>query len=614
MITAEKAAAPVTDASGLQPEERARPKLKAESRSERFAFLGLVLATLALYGAPWIASAISTGFVLPPAFSSDFYTYLGFTHIFNIFEIAAHDPWYGMSIKPQLGHSLFRQAFALFGGLRSIFHLGDAATSILWCLAWMVLIGRGIWTVLRELLEGADALVLSATTVFLLFFGADSLPAELSAIMHPLNSGARNALTLPFMRMFFPQVSIPVIAFFLINASRAWTTNRWRNYWWMLVLQFVAFVMFPYATVLMILFAGIFVLLNSRQEHSTSRILRFIAIGVVAVVIDYSYLLLANPGGRRGAPTSVAMESILRPDLYQLRHLFGGTLVLLVMGSILLLLPRLRTSPSTLVASLGLANAGMLAADSLVNPSYLVSHHAGYFVQVSLGLGIVFLLHWSAQRFRNGAVFKTLFVSLLCVSIVNGVVAARATYVSHLAANSQFAAFAKVLQGLQLDSSDLVIAPADLVDDSSAVVPLVSSAKVLFARNAEILLDDQQRSEHAQRQAIYLYLSGRDADWVQGAIRQKEIPVAVLSLKDAFQIHEPGKRSEVETSVHNRLFPTLLKLQHENKSELLESYKRVAILDSAATPKFDDTRINSLLSVSADRQIDGIHVRVCKPR
>jgi hypothetical protein len=602
------------DAVSLNYQLESSSTVSAETRTRwsRFyiASLGAVLLLAAtIYGLPWMVALPRNRTGLPPIFGADFYSYLVLSRIFTLSGIPDHDPWYGVPIAAQFGHSTFRTAFVLFGFLRSA--LGsELLASVVWSVGWSLLIACSLWLLLKAVLKNASGMWLFTGTSLLIFFNLTALALELAAWTHPFNSVLRKDLLLPYVRMFFPQIAIPQLAFYFLSCMRAWEHNRPQDYAWMAAIQVSAFLTFPYASVFIALATATFLLLNLRTTAYRSRFLGFASVAIVSLIADVTYVLFS---GRHGGSGAAGAGSLLKLDFTQLRVDFGGTVVLLLVLAAVLRMLRSREIGISVVLSLGLANALMLLADCVVDPRYLVSHHAGYFAQMSLGLELCALC-WYLRKAVWPSVFRVGVVAIAVMVLCNGVAASWGSIQENAEANAKFSDFAAAMAGLHLNTEDLLIAPAKYVDDASTIVPLMSNAHVLFMRNAEILLGASGQQVQTERQAIYLFLTGIDADWVSKALSGSKIPTAVLTLGEGFALHDPGKRDEISSQVRETLLPPLIALQHGARPPLLRQAHRILVLDDAASPAFDNSRINQLLAVGSDYESGRLRVRICTAR
>jgi len=164
------------------------------------------------------------------------------------------------------------------------------------------------------------------------------------------------------------------------------------------------------------------------------------------------------------------------------------------------------------LVGLGLTNMGLLLGDVFDN-SLSISHHAGYFVHTTVAVLLTFILSAVCVRLRATARYSRFALGVVVILLaVNAMLLAAATYRVFLPLNQQLAEAASLLKSIPVGADDLLIVPAKIADDTCEWVPLVSSAKVLFCRNAGGLLTPNQNNTIQRfRQALYLYFTGMDS-------------------------------------------------------------------------------------------------------
>lgn len=581
------------------------PPLARPRKSKAISFVSVLLVTAAIYALPWItASGNRAG--LPAIFGADFYAYLNFSHLFTASGFPDHDPWYGVPIQPKFGHSTFPAAFVLFGASRSL--LGsDVAASVVWSICWSVLIGCSLWLLLRSLFDEAPTLFLSAGTLMIVFFSLSTLKINILSWVHLLSGRFTNDLPLPFIRMFFPQIAIPLLAFYFLCCKRALDHGRVRDFAALFLIQVASFLCFPYGSVFMGLATVIFLLLTVSPSDWRKRVLQFGVMGVGSLLADVLYLWLVIPHTSAAGPAQ-HNTPMFHVDLAQLRTDFGGTVVLLLAFAVFLLVTQQKT-PARLIVSIGLANGLMLLADCVVDPSLLVSHHAGYFVQISLGLELCAVGYW-AKDFFSRRLLKIAAAAASIFFVCNGALASWAAVRVNADTNRQDASFAQAIHTLNLSSDDLVIAPAKDVDDVSTTVPLLSRAHVLYTPEAEILLGAGDEKLMNERQAAYLFLSGRDSNWLDSQLSKHLLPSAVLTLGQRFDLQYHRRPDFLEKDVRQNLLPELRALDKRMRPSVFADSRRVIILDDIDHPTFDDSHVNRLLTISEDYKMGQIRVSV----
>jgi len=567
----------------------------------------VLLVTAAIYALPWMGTSSSNRAGLPAMFGADFYAYLNFSHVFTASGFPDHDPWYGLPIQPKFGHSTFRAAFVLFGAVRSVLG-GDVVTSIVWSLCWSVLIAASLWLLLREFFHEASSLFLFAGTSMIGFFSLSTLKINVVDWLHLLSGSIRHDLPLPFSRMFFPQVAIPLLAFYFFCCKQTWDCGRTRDFVALLLIQIATFVSFPYGSVFMGLATLIFLLVMATRSSWRKRLLQFGILGIASLLADGLYLWLVLPHASSAGPAQQSAP-MFHVDLTQLRTDFGGTVVLLLAFAVFLLATQRKNPSRLLIVSIGLANVLMLLADCVVDPGLLVSHHAGYFVQISLGLELCAVGYW-ASDFLSRRVYKIAAAAASVCFVCNGALAGWAAVRANADTNTRAARFAQVIKNLNLRSEDLVIGPAKEVDDISTIVPLLSRAHVLYTPEAEILLGPGDEKLMNERQAAYLFLSGRDSNWLDSQLSKHLLPYAVLTLGQRFQLQYQHRPNLLEREVRQNVLPELQMLDSGVKPPVFAGSRRVIILDDIDHPTFDDSHVNRLLTISEHYWMGRIRVRV----
>jgi hypothetical protein len=187
----------------------------------------------------------------------------------------------------------------------------------------------------------------------------------------------------------------------------------------------------------------------------------------------------------------------------------------IILGFLTLATALVRALPAEVkwpLVGLGLTNMGLLLGDVFDN-SLSISHHAGYFVHTTVAVLLTFILSAVCVRLRATARYSRFALGVVVILLaVNAMLLAAATYRVFLPLNQQLAEAASLLKSIPVGADDLLIVPAKIADDTCEWVPLVSSAKVLFCRNAGGLLTPNQNNTIQRfRQALYLYFTGMDS-------------------------------------------------------------------------------------------------------
>jgi len=93
--------------------------------------------------------------------------------------------------------------------------------SIVRSIGWSVLIACSLWLLLVALFEHASALFLFAAPSMMVFCSLNALKIDLAAWFHLLSGTSSHELPLPFIRMFFPEIAIPLLAFYFFFCKLA---------------------------------------------------------------------------------------------------------------------------------------------------------------------------------------------------------------------------------------------------------------------------------------------------------------------------------------------------------------------------------------------------------
>ncbi len=194
---------------------------------------------------------------------------------------------------------------------------------------------------------------------------------------------------------------------------------------------------------------------------------------------------------------------------------------------------------------------------------------------------------------------------------------AYSTYVQFLPANAGVAELAGILQSDLPQASDLVIASSQLVDDDCAWVPLVSSSRVLFCRNAQVLLSPEQNQQIQRfRQALYLYFTNKDAAWVEHILDDPNAITELTRLMFLGQVTtDAADRKKGIDAVRTELLPLLGKAEDKDPEvrAFFSRYRRVLVIDNVAKPYFSDSRLSAYLKIENQQALGELLILNCSP-
>jgi hypothetical protein len=269
---------------------------------------------------------------------------------------------------------------------------------------------------------------------------------------------------------------------------------------------------------------------------------------------------------------------------------------------------------------LGFTNLFLLSGDAFFSETALqVSHHGGYFVQLTAAVLMVFLVS-AAFRYltaKNSA-WRFALGSVTALLVLNGMLIARATYWASLPTNQEVAELARFLQSDPPQANDLVIAHSLFVDDDCAWVPLISRSHVLFCRNAQVLLTPEQNQQIQRfRQALYLYFTGKDNLRVRKMLDDPKAETELTRLTFLGQVTtDMAERNKGTNAVRTELLPLLTRVEQNDPSmrSFFVQYRRVVVVDNIDKPNFAVSRLAEYLKIENQQTIGDLRILYCSPQ
>ena len=580
----------------------------------------LIILILGIYSYPTLKTTASTGSrALPPSFAPDSSLYLNISAIKSASPGQFLDPYYGVTIPSvRMGYLKFRLAFLLFAALNAILAGHLWWTALLWNLFWWTLLSLVGWWFFRQCCPDRSPLLALTGMAVLLLFNSGVLQSELAAWIHLPSLRGFRGIELPDIRPFFPQTPLPLLVLYLGLQIKALQSRRWHPWAAMAVVQFLGFAIFPYVTLLMmaitfaIVVAGIF----SPQARAAWKIIA--AYGLACGVIDLLFLLHGGQADRSGAPG----ENSLLHFQWSLfaRHVGGMWLILAALTLAVFFVRDLAPAIKAPLIGLALGNLFLLVGDIFFSPAALqLSSHGGYFVHTTATILVITLISVASARFARGSKnWDYAFAATILFVLLNGLLIAHAAYQSFLPANQEQADLARALQAAAPADHDLVISRALLVDDNCAWTPLASASHALFCRNAQVLFTpEQNQSIQRFRHALYLYFTGKDTSWVEHVLTDSRAQVDLSRLMFLGQEDtEAAERKQALDEIRSDLIPALRNAENQGSEAkaFFSAYRRVFVIDSAATPSFDSSRLARYLRVEEQQHISGsLIVSRCVP-
>jgi hypothetical protein len=365
----------------------------------------MVLLVLGIYSYPAVKTAAAThSFALPPLSAADATLYLNISAIHANGSGQVVDPYYGMPIAvARMGYLKFRLGFLLFAALNSLLHGHLFWTLLLWNLFWWtVTCIVTVWFFQQFLPDHSIAIVLTGLAILMLFnFG--NLQGELAGWTHFPSVQRLQSVQLPLIRPFFPQLAVPLLILYLGLQMKALQTKKSWFWFGMLVIQFLAFVTFPYATLMMAGITAVAALGLRRVFRQISPpwgTLLFYA-GACALS-DVLFLIRGNQVTRSGAP---GQYSLIHLQLSVVPHRMGGVwLMLAALTALVFLVRGLAPEIKWPLIGLGVSTGLLLIGDAFFSETTLqMSHHAGYFVHTAAAILFVFLLSALSKQWLEGS-------------------------------------------------------------------------------------------------------------------------------------------------------------------------------------------------------------------
>ena len=173
------------------------------------------------------------------------------------------------------------------------------------------------------------------------------------------------------------------------------------------------------------------------------------------------------------------------------------------------------------LVGLGATNALFMLGDVIVpSTAILLSHHVSHFLHMTIAILTPFLISAAFPAFPvNPRIAHIVLGFLMVLTLLNGALLEAGTYQQFLQQNREIVELSQLQRLINPTDRDLLIAPSETVDDSCGWVALMSPSPVLFCTDAEVMLTPQQnRDIHRFRQAVYLYLTGKNSDLMQRAL------------------------------------------------------------------------------------------------
>jgi hypothetical protein len=409
---------------------------------------------------------------------------------------------------------------------------------------------------------------------------------------------------LPYARTFYPQVAVPLI-FASVGTMVRWLIDR-RGHWLALivVLQFVAFVSFPYAAVAIIAgfitasAAAMLLLPFPRREAGAAMFTVIACIGIDAL------WFLSNGRGLR----IPGVTELIHFDLSQM-HVSRTIMLPFVFGCVAFFVRGVSANVCVVFAGFAISFAAVQLADAALTPALLFGHHIEYFYTIAFWLPLIAIGLALATQFRPAIVHTITGIATIAI-VIFGILEARTTALMWSDYNADNGELARALESLSLMSEDVVVVPTHYFRSrhhraywEASWVPLVSTAKVLYSSGGRFLLPEGS-SEEADRLAAYLFLRGEDRNSLSAILDvprlRSEQAFLVGFGRELFLASAAG--AETLAAVRQELQPRLDALAVGEVPDCISRARRVVVADYRDDPELNVDRIRQLVAI--DRVFD----------
>jgi hypothetical protein len=580
----------------------------------RYAILALITLILAIYSYPTVRTALTTGSTRLPAVSApDLGLYLSLSRLEDLPHGMVLNPYYHISVPAGgVAYLKFRSGPILFGQVNSLFRGRIWWALLVWNLFWWLLLGlSSIWLFKRFLPRHTHELALAGTAILMLF-SIEGFGRSLSTWIHFLPSHALGGL--PYLRPFSPQVVMPLFLCYVgfqIRALKSRSTAAWAA---MVLLQFLAFTAFPFATLMMAGLTGIASLwyLATYPTGSSWRIV--FGFALACALADIAFAVHGTAGLSLGFP---GQGSIFRLQPSEAIKAIGKmwflTAILVTATAATRKLPR---ETKWTLLGLGLSNLLFVLGDAFVSEAaFFLSDHIGYFYQPTVVILLVFLASAHIPEQGQSLPFvRCVSFAAVILCCFYGFLSADANYREWLPYNLAQADLAQWFGRHKVSADDLVITQFEGASyDACEWVPLLSQAEVLYCRNAQLSLTaEQNRRIQRFREVLYLYFDGKDRAWFQTTDGFDRYGL----YGDVITFHQPVERAERLAYLRGEMIPLFDQISQREApiSDYFHRFRRVWVIQSRQNPTFPETRLSSYFDLKEQDQVGSLLIRLATPK
>ena len=338
--------------------------------------------------------------------------------------------------------------------------------------------------------------------------------------------------------------------------------------------------------------------------------------GVACAILDGTFLWHSSLGFYEKQSSAIHFQPELLP------HLIGGNWLLLAGLTVATALSKTLTpNVKWPLVGLGVTNAVLMLGDAIVPATaILLSHHAAHFVHLTMAILITFLaaaaLAAVPDKFKT---VRSVVGLVLAIILLNGVLLASATYRAFLPVNREVIELSRLQREWSAKDGDLVIARSKNVDDPCGWTVLLTKAPVLFCTDAEVMLTPQQNREiHRFRQAVYLYLTGKDSRLLQRALSAPDPSSLMYQLgywAEATSL-STDERKEGIHAIQADLIPLLERVENHDVAVnvFFHQFRRVIVIDNQRVHTFAAERLAVFLTLEEQQKSDDVVLLFYAPR
>jgi|GEM_PF-6681689 len=551
-------------------------------------FIGIsVLLMVGIYILPFLLSYsyVKMG-PLPLDFSSDVYLYLNYTLLHPSNDGFVMNPWYHVLVPAEQLTYLKYGLLNLFSALNAMLSHNLALTLVVWNAVWSLITFLTAFLLFKRI-SGADniwALIFGVSLLF--FFQISALPTYLHGWAHFPGVDFFSSALLPLQRTFFPQLAIPLLLLYLYFLIDAFETGKIYQWPILFIVQFIAFINFPYNTVLMGMTTLLYIifLFFAKKRLPWRAIVIF---GIAVIAADLFYLL----HGSVSSNDTERHTSIIEFNISVIKEILGGTtMALLILSFLTLLIQAKNRYIKFALSSLGFGLFLLLFCDVFIKSKAQLTHHFFYFINPVISILLFYTLVKTSVYIKKYR--QVLFAIGTFFLVSTGVLITYAQTQKSLSDNIRNSFIIESLKKIDPTKNDLIIAPANNVNDVATWIPLIAPSEVLFSRNSEYLLPNSEKGHEIywKREAIYLYLKGVDSKKLHQILFETHNDNAIK------KIIMVGQRFDLDSEERNIILEDVFRKisywlnifeEHpQTLKDFFSKYDRIIVIEKPTGPKF----------------------------